>query len=73
MGREIRRVPFATADDLATWMSDPARGDRWLPPDVARKFIDDGWAPSLVFTPEAGVVSGAEWIGTRDDAEHPTP
>ncbi|UWP85820.1 hypothetical protein [Dactylosporangium fulvum] len=66
-------MPFATADDLATWMSDPARGDRWLPPDVARKFIDDGWAPSLVFTPEAGVVSGAEWIGTRDDAEHPTP
>lgn len=59
---------FATADDLAVWMSDPERGDRWVPQEVAAKFIADGWAPSLVFSPQTGVVSGVEWTGTREDA-----
>jgi hypothetical protein len=60
---------FASADDLATWMSDPARGDHWVPPEAARKFIEEGWAPSLIATPETGVVSGVEYIGWRDGAE----
>lgn len=59
---------FATADELAVWMSDPERGDRWVPQDVAAKFIADGWAPSFVASPQTGVVSGVEWTGTRDDA-----
>jgi hypothetical protein len=58
---------FATADDLATWMSDPARGDQWMPSHVARKFVEDGWAPSLVMTPETGVISGVEWVGFHTD------
>lgn len=59
---------FATSDDLATWMSDPARGDRWVPPAVAAKFIADGWAPSFVGSAKTGLVSGVEWVGTQDDA-----
>jgi hypothetical protein len=59
---------FATADDLAAWMSDPERGNRWVPQEVAAKFIADGWAPSFVSSPQTGVVSGVEWTGTRDDA-----
>lgn len=59
---------FATADELAVWMSDPERGDRWVPQEVAAKFIADGWAPSFVASSQTGVVSGVEWTGTRDDA-----
>lgn len=59
---------FATADDLAAWMSDPERGDRWVPQEVAAKFIAEGWAPSFVFGPEThGLVSGVEAIGTQGD------
>ena len=54
---------FATPDELASWMSDPARGDQWVPGDVALKFISEGWTPSLVMTPQTGVVSGVEFIG----------
>lgn len=57
---------FATADELATWMSDPERGDQWVPSDVAAKFIAEGWAPSLVASPETGVVGGVEFMGTRE-------
>jgi hypothetical protein len=58
---------FATADGLAGWMSDPERGDRWVPGDVARKFIDDGWAPTGVVTPGRGYSSGVEAVGWTDD------
>lgn len=58
---------FATADELATWMSDPERGRHWLPFPAAQKFIADGWAPSLVATPETGLISGAEWVGMHTD------
>lgn len=58
---------FATADGLAAWMSDPARGDRWVPGDVARKFIDEGWAPTGILTPGRGYQSGVEAIGWSDD------
>lgn len=58
---------FATADELAGWMSDPERGDRWVPPAAAAKFIADGWAPSFVGTASTGVVSGVEWVGHHAD------
>jgi hypothetical protein len=58
---------FASAEELAAWMSDPERGDRWVPQEVAAKFIADGWAPSFVSNAQTGVVSGVEWTGTRDD------
>ncbi|MEU3260994.1 hypothetical protein ABZ694_24930 [Streptomyces albidoflavus] len=54
---------FATSDALAVWMSDPARGTRWVPQEAAAKFIADGWAPSFVSSPKTGVVSGVEWVG----------
>jgi hypothetical protein len=54
---------FSTADKLAGWMSDPERGDSWLPPETAARFIAEGWAPTFVGSPETGLVSGAEFIG----------
>jgi len=57
---------FATSDELASWMSDPERGDRWVPPAVAAKFIADGWAPSFIGSVSTGLVSGVEWVGTQD-------
>lgn len=54
---------FATADELAAWMSDPARGDRWVPQETAAKFIADGWAPTGISTPAGGFVSGVEAVG----------
>jgi hypothetical protein len=56
---------FSTADQLAVWMSQPARGVDWVPRDAAAAFIAAGWAPSGVSvagTP--GFVSGIEFIGT---------
>lgn len=59
---------FATSDELAAWMSDPERGDRWVPQEVAAKFIAEGWAPSFVSGPGThGLVSGVEAAGTRED------
>jgi hypothetical protein len=57
---------FATADGLAAWMSGPERGRDWLTPEAAARFVSEGWAPTLVSTPETGLVSGAEYIGTRE-------
>lgn len=62
---------FASADELASWMSDPARGRSWVPGDVARRFIAEGWAPSLISTPETGVVSGVEFIGRDTHGSQP--
>lgn len=63
---------FAAAEDLATWMSNPDRTDRyakdWMPYPAAMNFISEGWAPTFVATPQAGVVSGAEWVGMRDES-----
>lgn len=55
---------FPSADALAAWMSDPARDDDWVPPEVAAKFVAEGWAPSFVGSPSTGVISGVEFIGT---------
>lgn len=57
----------ATADELAGWMSNPERGDRWVPGDVARKFIDDGWAPTGIVAPGRGYTSGVEAVGWSAD------
>jgi hypothetical protein len=57
---------FATAQELATWMSDPGRGEDRLRPEVAAKFVEAGWAPTFMSTPETGLVSGAEAVGSRD-------
>lgn len=54
---------FATADELAGWMSDPERGRHWVPAKTAAAFIAEGWAPSFVGTPETGLVSGGEYVG----------
>lgn len=58
---------FASSEELAAWMSDPERGRNWVPAEVAAKFIADGWAPSFVGSPRTGLVSGVEFVGTRDD------
>lgn len=59
---------FPTSGALVMWMSDPDRGEDWVPADVAAKFVSDGWAPSGVSGPGIhGVVSGVEWIGTQGD------
>lgn len=57
---------FATSGELAAWMSDPGRGRDWVPPEVAARFISDGWAPTMMSTPETGLVSGVEFVGTRE-------
>ncbi|MFB6392582.1 hypothetical protein [Polymorphospora lycopeni] len=60
---------FATSDELASWMSDPAREQHWVPGHVAAQFIADGWAPTFVSTPETGLVSGVEFVGTTEGGE----
>lgn len=61
---------FATAEELAGWMSDPSRpgGRDWMPYPVAMDFIRAGWAPSFIASAGTGVVPGAEWVGMRDEA-----
>lgn len=60
---------FATADGLAGWMSDPARGDRWVPAATAAKFIEAGWAPTFVSSAGTGLVSGVEYVGHHTTTE----
>lgn len=58
---------FPTSGALAMWMSEPERGEDWVPADVAARFIQEGWAPSGVSGPDiVGVVSGVEAVGTRE-------
>lgn len=59
---------FATADELATWMSDPDRGHNWVPGAVAAQFIAAGWAPTAVSTNDRSLTRGVEYIGTQDPA-----
>lgn len=58
---------FATAEELAGWMSDPARGRDWVPLDTAARFVSDGWAPSGFETAETGFVRGVEHVGFHEN------
>lgn len=58
---------FATSEGLAAWMSDPERGEDWMPAETAANFISHGWAPTFISTPETGLVSGAEMVGQSGD------
>lgn len=61
---------FDTPEGLAGWMSAPERNrHNWVPFDTAMEFIKAGWAPSLMVTPETGVVSGVEFVGFHADGE----
>ena len=57
---------FATKDELAAWMSSPAAGREQCSPGVAAKFVENGWAPSFVFSRETGLVSGVEFTGQEE-------
>jgi hypothetical protein len=66
---------FAAPEELAHWMASPAytwgavKSDADRPTyESALRFVGEGWAPSFVFSPQTGVVSGVEWVGTQDDA-----
>lgn len=53
----------AKAEELAGWMSDPVRGEDWVPAAVAAGFIAEGWAPTGVASAATGPMSGVEFIG----------
>ncbi|WP_063764786.1 hypothetical protein [Streptomyces sp. NRRL F-5053] len=57
---------FASVDGLAGWMSDPERGDQWVPAETARKFIDASGAPTGIGSPGRGYVSGVEAVGWHE-------
>jgi hypothetical protein len=64
---------FATAEELAEWMSSPAYAwgvNKHGQPSYgqALAFIKAGWAPTLAATPETGLVSGVEYIAATVDA-----
>jgi len=56
---------FPTARDLAVWLTTP--GGNWDKPfgdvESALRFVEAGWAPSLMSSPTTGVVDGAHWMG----------
>lgn len=56
---------FALPGDLAVWMTenDCTVGGPMASVDAALRFINAGWAPSLVFTPQTGVVDGTTFAG----------
>lgn len=67
---------FAIAEDLATWMSNPDRTDRyakdWMPYPAAMQFIQAGWAPTFIGSARTGLVQGAEYIGMQDEPDTET-
>lgn len=62
---------FPEPEGLARWMASPAY--QWgisspMRYEDALKFVTgDGWAPSMVFTPEKGLQSGEQFIAERQD------
>lgn len=62
---------FATAEELARWMTENrcTVSGPMSSYDAALRFVHEGWAPSLVMTPETGVISGTEWIGQAAEQE----
>lgn len=62
---------FATPEDLARWMASPeytwgASKHSRISYKTALAFIQQGWAPTLASTPQTGVVSGVEYVGTSE-------
>ena len=47
---------FASKDELADWLVEEKGHTR----EAAEAFVDDGWAPSFVFTPRTGLISGVD-------------
>lgn len=56
---------FATAEELAEWMAHPDRGDERVPVEVARRFVEAGWAPTFVGVPGVGLVDGVVFVGSQ--------
>ena len=54
---------FASSEGLAGWMSDPERGEDWVPPDVAARYISHGSAPTGIVI-DGVAMSGVEAMGT---------
>jgi hypothetical protein len=56
---------FATADELAVWMTENkcTINGPFGSVESAMRFIDAGWAPSFISTPETGLVDGATYAG----------
>jgi hypothetical protein len=58
---------FASAEDLARWMTrnrctvDGPMGSY----EAALRFVQAGWAPSFMSSPETGFMSGTEWVGAE--------
>jgi hypothetical protein len=53
----------ATKEELAAWLSSSEAGRDRMAPDVAARFVAQGWAPSFVSTPQTGLIRGTEWVG----------
>lgn len=65
---------FHSAEELAYWMSSSdyvwgaTKTDADRPSyETALNFVTAGWAPTFVATPQTGVMSGVEWVGTHDE------
>lgn len=55
---------FATDEEVAEWMVNDARGlSRASSMDVARRFIEEGWAPTGFIGPGERIISGVEYVG----------
>lgn len=56
---------FETAEGLAWWMTENRCTVSGPMPsyEAALRFVDAGWAPSLISSAQQGVVGGAEWVG----------
>lgn len=60
---------FETPEELARWLADnnaSSFGDQGATYEQWLSTCKSGWAPSAVFTPQTGIVSGVEAIATRE-------
>ncbi len=59
---------FKEGEELAQWMSTNPCGfaHSSIPLDIARRWIErGGWAPSMVFSPQTGLVDGITYMARR--------
>lgn len=57
---------FDSAEGLAGWMASPSYAWGISTPmdyEAALRFVNDGWAPSMVISAATGVVAGEKWVG----------